>query len=316
MARALKILVVTLGVLLVGAVAIGEWKDPEDRVLDESARTGAPGRFVTLSQGVTRYDVAGPDSGRTVVLVHGFSVPYYIWDSTSVALSAAGYRVIRYDVFGRGFSDRPDAAYDSTMFVAQLGELLDSLRVSGPVDLAGLSFGGFIAAHFVAAHPERVRTLVLVDPASDARALPSVFRVPFVGPRLFQAVAVPGMADGQLSDFLHPERYPTWVEQYRPQMQYKGFGRALLRSANSASTTDYPALFGTVGRTGVPVLLIWGKQDQTIAESRSSVARDAIPGLEYLPVDSAGHLPHIEQSALVHERMRAFFDAHPPRPAP
>lgn len=316
MARALKILVVTLGVLLVGAVAIGEWKDPEDLVLDASARTSATGRFVALSQGVTHYDVAGPDSGRTVVLVHGFSVPYYIWDSTSVALSAAGYRVIRYDVFGRGFSDRPDAAYDSTMFVAQLGELLDSLRVSGPVDLAGLSFGGFIAAHFVAAHPERVRTLVLVDPASDARALPSVFRVPFVGPRLFQAVAVPGMADGQLSDFLHPERYPTWVEQYRPQMQYKGFGRALLRSANSASTTDYPALFGTVERTGVPVLLIWGKQDQTIAESRSSVARDAIPGLEYLPVDSAGHLPHIEQSALVHERMRAFFDAHPPRPAP
>ena len=40
-------------------------------------------------------------TGPLVVLVHGLSVPYYIWDSTAASLAAAGHRVIRYDEYGR-----------------------------------------------------------------------------------------------------------------------------------------------------------------------------------------------------------------------
>ena len=46
------------------------------------------------------------------------------------------------------------------------------------------------------------------------------------------------MADNQLSDFLHPERYPDWADQYRPQMRYKGFGRALLSNNGKHSLED------------------------------------------------------------------------------
>lgn len=74
------------------------------------------------------YDVTGPDTGRAVILAHGSSVPYYIWDSTAVALGAAGYRVVRYDRFGIGLSDRPDAAYDSTMFTRQLDDSTGGVR--------------------------------------------------------------------------------------------------------------------------------------------------------------------------------------------
>ena len=102
-----------LALLLIGAgvVGYGRWKNPERGELDAAARAGVPGRFVTLSRGVTHVDVRGPDSGRTVVLVHGFSVPYYIWDSTATALAAQGYRVIRYDLYGRGWSDRLPALF-------------------------------------------------------------------------------------------------------------------------------------------------------------------------------------------------------------
>lgn len=299
-------------VALVAAAALAYIvRNPEDATLDASIRAGAAGRFVSLSDGVTHYDISGPDTGRVAVLVHGFSVPYYIWDSTAVALVTAGFRVVRYDVFGRGLSDRPDATYDGTLYDRQLSELLDSLRIAGPVDLMGLSYGGYVTGHFVATHPRRVRTLTLVDPVAVTRPLPGLLATPVVGAWYWQTMVAPTQADGQLSDFLHPERWPDWVGRYRPQMRYRGFGRALLRSALTSSRTDYAAHYTAVGKTGVPALLIWGKQDSTVSIAHSGVIRNAIPGIDFFPVDSAGHLPNLEQSSVVHSKLLTFLAAHP-----
>src|SRR5574338_459493 len=108
--------VVLIAILCAWVVATYAAKNPEHRDLDAAARRGAPGRFVRLFDGVTHYQIDGPDSGRTVVLVHGFSVPYYIWDSTAAALAGAGYRVVRYDEYGRGGSDRPAGERTADLF--------------------------------------------------------------------------------------------------------------------------------------------------------------------------------------------------------
>ncbi len=306
--RALLVLVLILSAGVAGSYVL---RNPETATLDDAARRGAPGRFVTLTDGVTHFDVSGPDSGRVAVLVHGFSVPYYIWDSTSVALASAGYRVIRYDVFGRGLSDRPDVAYDGTLYDRQLSELLDSLQVRGPIDLMGLSYGGFVTGHFTTKHPARVRTLTLIDPVAVAPVVPAILTTPVVGAWFWQVMQAPNAADGQLADFLHPDRWPDWIDRYRPQMRYRGFGRALRRSAITASRTDYPAHYAAVGATRIPVLLIWGKQDSTVSVVHSSVVRNGIPDIEYFVVDSAGHLPHMEQAVAVRTRMLDFLAAHP-----
>ncbi|MBK7830950.1 MAG: alpha/beta hydrolase [Gemmatimonadetes bacterium] len=311
MPRLLRALAVLVALVIAGGAAAWVVKNPEQVLLDDATRAGAPGRFVRLSDGATHYEVAGPDTGRVVVLVHGFSVPMYIWDSTFMALSAAGYRTVRYDVFGRGWSDRPDGAYDGPMFDRQLDELLDSLHVTGPVDLMGLSYGGFVTGHYTAGHRERVRTLTLVDPVATSSPMPSIITTPLLGTWLWQVTRVPGMADNQASDFLHPQDFPGWADRYRPQMRFKGFGRALLRSAVTASSTNFDSLYAGVARTGVPVLLIWGRQDQTVTFDKSEVVRRAIPSLDFFPVDSAGHLPHLEQTALVNARLFDFLAAHP-----
>ncbi len=308
--RFLRILLVVVLLCVTAATAVYFVRNPEQRDLDAAARATVAGQFVRLSDGVTHYNVTGPESGRTVVLVHGFSVPLYIWDSTVTALSASGYRVVRYDVYGRGLSDRPDVAYDGPLYVRQINELLDSLRIATPVDLMGLSFGGFVTGHYVAAHPDRVRSLTLIDPVASSPEMPALLSWPVVGAWVWQVTQVPGMADNQVSDFLHPEHFPGWPELYRPQMRFRGFGRALLRSALISSRTNYDSLYAGVRRTGVPVLLVWGRQDQTVAFELSDVVRRAIPTLEFFPVDSAGHLPHMEQSSRVHDRMKDFLVAH------
>jgi pimeloyl-ACP methyl ester carboxylesterase len=53
--------------------------------------------------------------------------------------------------------------------------------------------------------------------------------------------------------------------------------------------------------------------DQTVAVTWADSVRQAIPQARYLPVEGAGHLPHMERSVQVHAAMDAFFRAHMPR---
>lgn len=141
----------------------------ETQELDAAARAAAPGQFVTLTEGRTHYELAGPPDAPAVMLIHGFSTPYFIWDPTFVELVAAGFRVLRHDLFGRGYSARPDVVYDQILFDRQLGELLDALGLTAPVHLVGLSMGSAIVVGFTARQPLRVSRLALLAPAGLRR---------------------------------------------------------------------------------------------------------------------------------------------------
>jgi pimeloyl-ACP methyl ester carboxylesterase len=305
-----KLIVLPIALAAVCLAAAYSIRNPETRDLDSAARAGVPGKFVTLGDGVTHYDVAGPDSGQRVMLVHGFSVPSYIWDSTVTALTGAGFRVARYDTYGRGYSDRPDVRYTSDLFDRQLTQLLDSLGWREPVDVVGLSMGGPVSAEFVGRHPERARSLTLVDPAAGTRSgPPGMFRVPGLGQILWQTLAVPGMADGQLTDFVEPAKWPDWTSRYRVQMQYRGFGRALRSTLVEGDGQVLDSVFARVGALGKPTLLIWGMQDSTVSIKNADGVRKAIPQAQYHPIEHAGHLPMMERTDVVNPLLIAFLRA-------
>jgi pimeloyl-ACP methyl ester carboxylesterase len=285
-------------------------RNPERKPLDDAARRNAPGKFVRLSDGVTHYDVTGPDSGRTIVLVHGFSVPYYIWDSTAASLAKAGYRVVRYDEYGRGFSDRPRTRYVDDLYDRQLTELLDSLHVTDRVDLAGVSMGGAVTGMFAGRHPKRVRSLTLVDPVAGTSGSQGMFGWPVIGPYLWQTLAVPVMDKGQASDFVDPTKFPDWADRYRVQMQYRGFGRALLSHRVERTGMVLDTLYQRVARESIPVLLLWGKEDKTVPFDRSASVRSAIPAAEFHAIDGVGHLPILEKAALSDSLILAFLARH------
>ncbi|WP_373988624.1 alpha/beta fold hydrolase [Duganella sp. BuS-21] len=310
---ALRWVLLALILTVAGATAHYHERNPERRALTDSVRQrdGSPGAYAKLSDGVTYYEAAGPAEGRVAVLVHGFSVPSYIWDPTFAALRDAGYRVIRYDLYGRGMSDRPDAAYDGAFYDRQLDELLKSLKVDGRIDLFGLSFGGYVSAHYASTHPQRVRSLTLVDPSNSAPVIPWQLATPLLGRYLFQTGAVPTMADHQSSDFLHPEQFPGWADRYRPQMEFYGFGRALYRSRISLSKENFDAIYANIAKAGTPVHLVWGKQDPVIPVAQAARIRQAIPALEYREIDQSGHLPHMEQTAIFNHDMLTWLAAHP-----
>jgi pimeloyl-ACP methyl ester carboxylesterase len=310
--------IVALLLVVLGAFYVV--RNPERETLDAAARKAAPGRFVRLSDGVTHYTVDGPDSGRVVVLVHGFSVPLYIWDSTAIALATAGYHVVRYDEYGRGWSDRPMVDYTADLYDRQFTELLDSLHITDRVDVGGVSMGGWVTATFTGRHANRVRSLVLVDPVAapppgTPRAEPTfmsrLMGMPVVGSYLWQTTAVPTMADGQASDFVDPNRFPDWADRYRSQVRYRGFGHALLSTRRVQSGVDLDSVYKTVDRGGFPVLLLWGTSDKTVPFARNAGVRKDIPRAEFHPIDGAGHLPILEKAPLTDSLILAFLARQP-----
>lgn len=99
-------------------------------------------KSVQLSFGNTDYELTGPEAGPLVVLLHGGSIPMWTWDRQVPVLVNAGFRVLRYDMFGKGTSACPVVEYDRNLFRSQLLDLLNSLGLTEPVHLVGFSFGG------------------------------------------------------------------------------------------------------------------------------------------------------------------------------
>jgi len=203
-------------------------REKED--LTETTRANLPGQFVQLSQGVTHYETAGDPGGAPVILVHGFSAPAFVWDPLWEELAASGHFVIRYDLYGRGYSDRPEVDYTAEVFTRQLDDLIAALEIKQSVDLAALSLGGAIAAAYTNQHPEKVNRLVLIDPQSEDISPQKIFPVnlPGVGEYLMTVYILPEILAKAGSDFAQPGAFPEWEEKYATQMKYRGFRRALL----------------------------------------------------------------------------------------
>lgn len=297
--------------LTVALYAVVRMSDVETKVIDDAVRAEVVrtqgGAFHRGRDGVTYYELAGPDSAPLVVLAAGSSVPGYIWQPTFDTLKASGYRVLRYDYFGRGWSGRVEIPLTQDVYAHQLAELLDSLHVTRPIALAGLSYGGTTITSFAAAHPHRVGALVYADPAIiRGRTLPWYMEWDPLADLIMQWQSR-GWAKGQFSDFLHPEKFPDWADRYRVQMTYKGFRRNRLLDTEGNLDTDMRPVLAQVGQHPRPVLAVWGRQDRTVPFTASEAFMKAMPRARLVPVDSAGHLPQWEQPAVTHGALLQFL---------
>jgi pimeloyl-ACP methyl ester carboxylesterase len=285
-------------------------QDPETRELNAATRAGASGAFARLSDGYTHYELGGSESASrpVVVLAAGFSVPYYIWDPTFKALTAAGFRVLRYDYYGRGYSDRPMIPFTDDMYVRQLNELLNYLHLDGPIDLVGISFGGSFITSFADTYPARVHALVYFDPSiRRPYQLSATEQMPRLWNYLTVVLNERFWPKDQLSDFLHPERFPDWTKRYQEQMTFKGFRQARLLEVVSNADADQTEQLERVGQNPRPVLVIWGKEDRTVPFEESEYLMQALPNARLIPIEGSGHLPQWEQPDSVHPQLISFL---------
>ena len=280
----------------------------ETKELNESTRKEAKGSFVALADGVTHYELGGPQDGKPVALVHGFSTPYFIFDTTFAFLVNSGFRVLRYDLIGRGYSDRPRVDYNIHLFVRQLKDLLDALEFR-QINLVGLSMGGPITASFIAEYPDYVSRHVLIDPAGAKRLAPlrilKALKLPFIGEL---ALGLFGNARMDFASHLFdPKLVEHFQAQYKIQMQYKGFKRALLSTMRNGMLGSFYETYARVGDLHKPTLLYWGMNDATVPFECSKTIMKAIPHTEFHAIENCGHIPHFEKPEIVNPILLEFL---------
>jgi pimeloyl-ACP methyl ester carboxylesterase len=147
-----------------------------------------------------------------IVCIHGLTANHTCWASVADTLSPS-YRVIAYDLRGRGDSDKPDKGYSLEQHGRDLAALLDHCGLKKAV-IMGHSLGAHIALRFAVHQPGRVSKLVLFDGGLDVRAevldslRPAINRLGVEFPSLDMFVGfIRGlpMFEGRWNDYL--ERY-------------------------------------------------------------------------------------------------------------
>jgi pimeloyl-ACP methyl ester carboxylesterase len=269
----------------------------ESKTLDNKTRHDLPGQFIKLSDGYVHFELSGPEKGSLVILIHGISAHYFLWDDLCPSLRKDGFRVLRYDLYGRGFSDRPDVNYNEQLFVRQLLELLSVLEIKEPVDLVGSTMGGSIAVIIAAKNPEKVRKIVLINPAGYSANIPlagRIVRLPVVGDYLTYAFGNALIRKSLKDYFFKLDRFPQFLKKYNEQTKYIGFKRAILSTLRNFDLDDQKTSYETVGKQKRQVMLIWGMEDKIYPIGNSEKVRAAIPGTEFHALDGTGHIPNYE----------------------
>ena len=119
--------------------------------------------WIEVNGAALRYDVQGAGPA-TVVLIHEMGGTLESWDAVVPKL-ASKRRVLRYDTRGAGLSEKIRGTADIDVMADDLAALLDGLKITGRVAVAGIAVGGAIAIHFAFRHAARTAALIPMSPA-------------------------------------------------------------------------------------------------------------------------------------------------------
>ena len=264
----------------------------KDETFRDSIQTGF---FTELSHGFTYYEIENRKSDNVLVFIHGYSVPSYIWDKTYNSAKEKGFKVVRIDLYGRGYSENPMVEYSDSLFANQVIELLDELEIDN-ASFIGLSNGGRVITKVADLKPNIVNKLVYVSASSFGEHIEikdkSVSELEISN---FIENNYPTISKSQLSDFKHPENYPKWDDKYENLLKYKGFARALISTRKNHVNLDFE--LKEISDSNMKVYTIWGDSDSVVVYNKiKGKLNKLIPNrFEYI-VPNSGHLPHIENS--------------------
>ena len=275
-------------------------------------------------------DIGGPihyldfgGSGATMLLVHGLGGSALNWMAVGPRLAATN-RVLAVDL--AGFGETPLLGRSATVGAnaSMVHEFIE--KVAGePVGFVGNSMGGHIGVLEAAAHPESVRSLVLVDPAIPGA---HVRRPEPLMLGAMAALSVPGLAqtiidrrsralgpEGLVRETLalvcaDPSRVdPAVVEAHvRLTAERMGLGRQNTRAFVQASRSiglrmASPRFWTRVAAVKAPTLLIHGSLDRLIPVSAARELVHHRPDWELRILDGVGHVPMMETPDLFLEAL-------------
>ncbi len=228
-------------------------------------------------------------TGLTVILLHGLGGSTQAWQF-NIGPLAEKYHVVVPDQIGFGKSDKPFVGYRIRTYVDFLDQFCKQLKIERAT-LVGNSMGGWIAAVFTAAFPDRVDKLVLVDAAGyappkdlDTRTLFALNPTTREGMKLLTAKVFYNKAF--LTD--------AAIDLAIAARLAAGDGYTI-NSITESIIRGEDFLDEVVKTIRRPTLLVWGRQDGLVPLHIGERFNKDIAGSKMVVIDQCGHVPNFEK---------------------
>jgi pimeloyl-ACP methyl ester carboxylesterase len=230
-------------------------------------------------------------TGPTVILLHGLGGSSQAWQ-LNIGPLAEKFHVFVPDQIGFGKSDKPFVNYRMRTYVDFLDQFCTQLKIER-ASLVGNSMGGWIAAAFTIAFPDRVDRLVLEDAAGyrppkdfDLRSLYSLNPTTRVGMKILTAKVFYNKAFS--SD--------AAVDQALAFRMAAGDGYTINSIVESIIRGE-DFLDETVKTIKRPTLIVWGREDGLTPLADGERFNKDIAGSKLVVIDQCGHVPNFEKAA-------------------
>jgi len=288
-------------------------KDAETLELTDAERAKASsGEFINLPSGITHYQMEG--EGEAVVLVHGYATPYFIYDKVYDRLLKEGYKVIRYDLLGRGLSERVNETYAPKLFARQLRELTTALLGEEKFILVGTSMGGSVTTAFCAEFPSYCSKLILLAPAGMDNFKPPFYmnlcKIPVLGSAIFNMIGTKSLLNGCAKEMKYSkEEIDYFMESFAYCIRYKNFVRCTFSSLiNTILRTDLTIInYKKVAEQKIPMLVVWGTADATMPYYQKARMEEVCPHAEFDTYEGSGHIFVFDEGERTNESILRFL---------
>ena len=242
-------------------------------------------------------------SGPIVILLHGLGGSSQVWQF-NIGPLAEKFHVFVPDQIGFGKSDKPLVNYRIRTYVDFLDQFCKQLKIER-ASLVGNSMGGWIAAAFTAAFPDRVDKLVLVDAAGYAPPKDLDTRTFYsLNPTTREGMKVLAAKVFYNKLFLTDAA----IDQAIAARLAAGDGYTI-NSITESIIRGEDFLDATVKTIKQPTLIIWGRQDGLVSLSEGEHFNKDIAGSKLIVIDECGHVPPIEKPAEFNAAVVKFLSA-------
>lgn len=264
------------------------------------AQTPVPKQVEIFGQKIN-YVEAG--AGPNVILLHGLADDMTVWEQTIPALKAK-YRVWAIDQIGFGQSDKPFINYRVSVFVEFLDAFLKKAGIE-KATLVGNSLGGWVAAAYAHAHPDRVEKLVLV---CSAGYWPTGIRELSREELMQITVSSPSAYKATMKWMFHDDSLVTdeSVEQYYTAQLKRNDGYTINQFIESVLRHE-DRLDGMLPAIKTPTLVLWTREDEVTPLAIGQAFAKALPNAQTTILESCGHMPQVECAGKLNDALLKFL---------
>lgn len=288
--------------------------------LDHSAKPDfikVTGKKVKLTHGDVYYTLSGPSDGELVVFVHGINTPSWVFHQYQTYFTNNGYKVLSFDLYGRGFSSSPDVTYNDQLFTTQLYELLTFLDLKKvPFNLCGYSLGGAISTIFTTQHPELVKKLVLLAPAGVLKlGLKEnigllITKIPLIPEFIYQQFAKGSFLK---KAHIHFEKDDLQlIENSKKGMTFQydnnpGYALAILNTMKNFPLTSLKNTYSKLTSLKKQVCIIWGDKDILVPFDNSKTILEVVPDAKLVVIQGKGHQVPLQEVEKCTKEIHSFL---------